>query len=151
MPSLITRWDRRRGRGVDGAFSKIEKTTATVIHNPTNVYRVYIKVMFGDADFYDTFHLDIPEENEAKLIDFLNFLNLQVATAYPSGRGSDDDYELVVKDWNKWFGWDEKTNTYGVFSDCWPSNYDMGGESTLEKVDVVFFNEQGVSYDVNVE
>lgn len=148
--SLISRWETRNGRGRNVEFTDIYPTEALPNTNPKSKYVVKVKVMFGDADFYEDVKFEFTPNEEREILRFLNFLNQKVATAYPNGRGGDDKYESVVEGWNEWFGVDEDGN-YGRFCDYWPSNWDLGGESTLENVDVTYYNSDGVGFSVAVD
>lgn len=141
---------RRHGKRKTEGFTSIKPLEILPNTNPKSLYVAQVKVMYGDADFYETIEFKFRENSdEDLLIDFLNFLEQQVAPAYSNGRGGDDRYETVVKDWYKWFSVND-CGDYGVFCDEWPSKWDLGGEATLENVSVVFFNESGEACSVGV-
>lgn len=144
--SMIT---RRGSRKESQQITHLTVSKAVGDKNPRDTYQVNIRVMFGDADFYDTLNLQFGSYELPELIDFLNFLKSEVATAYPNGRGGSDYYESVVPSWATWFGYDEhEGNVGGRFCDEWPANWDMGGEATLESVDVVYYDAEGKAFEV---
>lgn len=118
--------------------------------NPKNEYRFEIHTYFGDADAYETVNIKIKSKEQA--VEFADFLKNQMAVAYPHGRGGGDEYlyknSKDVPDWNKWFGYDEETNEYGVFGDYWPCNWDYWGEASYDYTHITYYDEDGREYSV---
>ena len=147
MP-LIARHDHQK---IKVPFTDIYIVEPLPNRNPKNAFVVTVNVMFGDADFYEDIKFEFSEKEEKTLLQFLTFLNLKVAPAYSNGRGGDDRYETVIPEWKSWFGYDEDTEVAGRFCDEWPSNWDIGGEATLEHVDVVYYNIDGTPHSVELD
>ena len=150
MSLIISRWGANNG-GSPSGFSEIYPTEPVANSNPKNMYEVKINVMYGDADFYEDLKFQFTVNEERELLSFLTFLKQKVAPAYSNGRGGDDRYSSVVEGWNDWFGYDEETEKSGKFADGWPANWGIGGEATLENVDVTYFSTEGVQHSVAVE
>lgn len=136
------------------SLSKLEKTTIAIDQRPLDVFHFEVKVYYGDGDLYEKVDFTLKDSKEA--INFLDFLINQIGEAYPNGRGCDDHYREEVKDWDYWFGsgieyindkW-VRNKKAGIFSESWPSNDDFGGEATFSSVEVHYYDESGIKYDV---
>lgn len=77
-----------------------------------NSYSVEVKVMAGDADYYDGFtvHGFEPSRDEELLEELLRLFG-RIDSFYPHGRGGSEEYTLrKVPGFNSWFtddGWSE--------------------------------------------
>jgi len=108
---------------------KIEKILKKVIPN-TNCYVVKVKTMEGDADDYHSFELMPEDEDELRNM----ILHLEVTLrCYPNGRGGYDTY--VGKYSTKYFG---------------ELHYYEGMEDEIESYEVLYYDENGTTYDVEI-
>lgn len=96
-----------------------------------NSYSVEIKVMGGDADYYDSFTVNgfEPNRDEALLENLLRLLG-RIDSFYPSGRGGSWAYSLTkVPGFEAWFS-ELDTESYGLEE---PGEYSFKFESEEQK------------------
>lgn len=136
------------------SLSKLEKTTVVTDQTHLDVFHFKVNIYYGDGDFYENLDFLVKDPKEA--LNFLDFLINHVGEAHPNGRGCDDHYREEVKDWDIWFGsgieyvngkWVHNRKA-GVFAEEWPSNDELGGEATFNSVEVHYYDESGIKYDV---
>lgn len=119
---------------------------------------VEIKVMFGDADGYQTFEVGpFKNENKKDLQDLLQTCE-RMSKAYPHGRGGGSDYNHV-DGFNRWFDLENTTDDeYESLSEFvqntggdWPYEPDgMGYQSSYQSYKLFYYDAAGVKHNASV-
>lgn len=136
-------------------------------------YSVEIKVMGGDADYYDSFTVaGFRADQDEPLLQNLIELLLRLDGAYPNGRGGSDEYSLRrVDGFSEWFDEEELSDEVSSFYAAnklrrselglsytgfpyWPDDVTMGDdcfECDYESHAVFYYDENLTKHRVEVE
>lgn len=106
-----------------------------IISGVVDTFRVFIKFMHGDADYYTTEYIDFKDGGAA--IRACNFFS-RCMDEYPYGMGGDDNYRHLQ-------GYDE-------FEDYIPmANEYCSGHASPEEIWVEYYDSVGTKFSVNME
>ncbi|AGO48947.1 hypothetical protein N356_gp055 [Cellulophaga phage phi14:2] len=130
--------------------------------NPTSTFEFVIELMGGDADasFYPTVLVD---ENNPYLERFVKFLE-NCKKAYPNGKGGYDDYSHVEDYWlfieesefpddiskEQEAAFEKEVENCGI-TFFWESNYEYFGESSFVNYRVLYYDENGIKHNIEIE
>lgn len=112
-------------------------------------YEVSIRVMHGDADYYETVTTGPFFTHELEDLEYLLQTLLRMQQAYPDGRGADDGYE-EVEGYLDWFELGSvRTEPYLERKDIWIPSDVNGTVGTPVAVSIVYYDMDHIPFNVS--
>lgn len=112
--------------------------TRKAVQNPKSIYRIKIQTMEGDADGWNYFDINFPDQpNRDKLFEVLRYCEV-LKRQYPNGRGGGSGFYDSLDFFDMWF------------NELW--NY-VEGEymDSMSKYSLVYFDQTGSEFDVEIK
>ena len=134
------------------------------------VYEIVIEFIHGDADHFTQETIGTFTENELDLLEEAVIICRKMKKSYPQGRGGDDNYNDSednqediengwIKDYNLWFSPDNYCCEHPEdehnprIKKAIEHPYDIAGcgnEATFENFEVIYYDKNGMVYEVDV-